>query len=467
MMEQYLKVRRGLPPNTLLLFRLGDFYELFQEDAKEGASILGITLTQRNGMPMAGIPYHAADNYVGKLLAAGKKVGICDQMEPPSPGRIVRRSLTRILTPGTTLEDHQIESRKSQFILALTIENAGLQAAWLDLTTGEFQIAFDPQPGNLLSVFTGIDPREIILPEMGRQEWGREEGSESWSGNLEQFCDSRPVTELPDYHFEQSGGAQTVLEALRVLSLEGFGISRRHPALGCAGALIYYVTENLCAKPENLKQIREYRSDRTLLLDPATLRNLEIFSTAQNTREGSLLEAMNATVTATGARLLEQYLSEPTLDLEELERRQRCVTEFLEAPGFASELQNYLKGVRDLPRVLGRLQNRIRNPREAGGVRDTLRQIPLILQVLNQFDGPAIGGLAACVNEYPALSELLEMGLEEGLPNQLQEGGYIREGFDAELDKLKALTRDNKTWLSDLERTEQKRTGIRNLRIRI
>ncbi len=466
MMEQYLKVRRGLPPNTLLLFRLGDFYELFQEDAKEGASILGITLTQRNGMPMAGIPYHAADNYVGKLLAAGKKVGICDQMEPPSPGRIVRRSLTRILTPGTTLEDHQIESRKSQFILALTIENAGLQAAWLDLTTGEFQIAFDPQPGNLLSVFTGIDPREIILPEMGRQEWGREEGSESWSGNLEQFCDSRPVTELPDYHFEQSGGAQTVLEALRVLSLEGFGISRRHPALGCAGALIYYVTENLCAKPENLKQIREYRSDRTLLLDPATLRNLEIFSTAQNTREGSLLEAMNATVTATGARLLEQYLSEPTLDLEELERRQRCVTEFLEAPGFASELQNYLKGVRDLPRVLGRLQNRIRNPREAGGVRDTLRQIPLILQVLNQFDGPAIGGLAACVNEYPALSELLEMGLEEGLPNQLQEGGYIREGFDAELDKLKALTRDNKTWLSDLERTEQKRTGIRNLRIR-
>ena len=165
MMEQYLKVRRGLPPNTLLLFRLGDFYELFQEDAKEGASIMGITLTQRNGMPMAGIPYHAADNYIGKLLAAGKKVGICDQMEPPSPGRIVRRSLTRILTPGTTLEDHQIESRKNQFHSRPDdLRRRNLQAAWLDLTTGEFQIASDPHPENLLSVFTGIDPREIILP---------------------------------------------------------------------------------------------------------------------------------------------------------------------------------------------------------------------------------------------------------------------------------------------------------------
>ena len=466
MMEQYLKVRRGLPPNTLLLFRLGDFYELFQEDAKEGASILGITLTQRNGMPMAGIPYHAADNYIGKLLAAGKKVGICDQMEPPSPGRIVRRSLTRIFTPGTTLEDHQIESRKNQFLLALTFEKAELQAAWLDLTTGEFHIASDPHPENLLSVFTGIDPREIILPEWGRQKWGKEEGCDNWSAHFEQFCEGRPVTELPDYHFELSGGAHTVLEALRVLSLDGFGISRNHPALGSAGALIYYVTENLCAKPENLRRIKEYSSNRTLLLDPATLRNLEIFSTAQNTREGSLLEAMNATVTAAGARLLEQFLSEPTLNLAELKRRQRCVGEFLEAPGFASELQDYLKGVRDLPRVLGRLQNRIRNPREAGGVRDTLGQIPLIIQVLSQFDGPAIGGLAACVNDFPALRELLEKSLEEGLPNQLQEGGYIREGFDAELDKLKSLTRDNRTWLSDLERAEQERTGIRNLRIR-
>lgn len=467
MMRQYQRIRRGLSPDTLLFFRLGDFYEVFQDDAKQGASILGITLTQRNGIPMAGIPYHAVDNYVNKLLAAGKKVAICDQVEPPTPGKIVKRALTRILTPGTTLEDHQIESERAQFILSLDYQDEALQAAWLDLTTGEFQIATAKQPEDLFAVLTGIDPREIILPEKGRKQWASGEVmSATWLAQFEGFGNGRPVTELPDYHFEPATGAQTVLDTLGVLSLDGFGIARDHPALGCAGALVYYATESLCTKPGNLKQLREYRSGWSLLLDPATLRNLEVFTTLQNTKEGTLREAMDATVTAPGARLLEKYLAEPTLDLTELNRRQSCVGEFLETPASNSELHEYLKRTRDLLRVIGRLQNRLHNPREAGAIRDTLQQIPRILQALDQFSGDAVSSLGENVHDDPALRRLLERGLDTELPNNLLDGGYIRSGFDAELDQLRELTSNNKNWIAQLECSEQERTKIRSLRIR-
>ena len=466
MMRQYQEVRRGLPPNTLLLFRLGDFYEMFLDDAATGAPIMGIALTKRHGMPMAGIPYHAVDNYIGKLLAAGKKVAICDQMEAPQPGKIVKRALTRILSPGTTLEDHQSNARTNNFLLAVDWEKSTLQAAWLDLSTGYFQIASDPSPENLLAVFSSIHPREIIIPEEAANVWKKDESLQSWADSFFQFCQGRPVNELPAYHFDQPGGAQSVMDALGVINLQGFGIAAEHGGLGPAGALIHYATESLCSKPGNLRGIKEYRTARTLLLDPATLRNLEIFRSSQNRREGSLLEAMDATVTAAGARLLEQYLAEPTLNLEEVKRRQNCVGDFLQGPAFASEIQEYMKGIRDIPRILGRLQNRIRNPRELGGIRDTLRQIPLILQVLGQFDEPGLEKLAGKALDYPQLRELLEKSLAEELPNQLKDGGYIRDGFDESLDRLRGSSLENKNWLSDLEREERERTGIKKLRIK-
>ena len=466
MMRQYLEVRRDLPADTLLFFRLGDFYEMFGEDAREGAQLLGITLTQRNGEPMAGIPHHAVDNYIGKLLAQGKKVAVCDQVGQPQPGKIVKRALTRIFTAGTTLEDHQIDSHRSHYLLALDFCNHDLQAAWLDLTTGDFQIASGSNPEDLLSVFTALDPREVLVPELARSKWSQDEALRSWLEQFEVFCAERPVNELPDYHFDTLDGARTVMDALGVLNLDGFGIDKKHPALGPAGALVYYATENLRNKPENLSKIQEYRSASSLLLDPCTLRNLEIFRSAAHTREGSLLAAMDGTVTAAGARLLEQLLAAPALDLNELKRRQSCVGEFLETPAFASELHEYLKCIRDIPRILGRLQNRIRNPRELGGVCDTLRQLPGIFQVLRQFDGPAIMELAGSLEDFPELRELLEKALDDELPAQLSDGGYIRTGYDAELDRIQGLARDHKTWVSDLERTEKKRTGIKNLRIK-
>jgi DNA mismatch repair protein MutS len=471
MMQQYFEVKRGLPPNTLLLFRLGDFYEMFFEDAEAGARLLGITLTKRQDYPMAGIPFHAADNYVGKLLAAGRKVAICDQQETAQPGRLVKRQLTRILSPGTTLAASQLDAAKNHYLCALELNKAGLQAAWLDLSTGEFRLATDTHPENLLPVLASLDPAELVLIEGDLEKWGGAPHEDHTRHNLKNFCAGRLLTELPGYHFDLTGGARTVMDALGVLNLQGFGLGPQHPALGAAGALVYYATENLCAKPQNLRSLQEYRSARTLLLDPATLRNLEIFQSIRGTRDASLLGAIDRSTTASGARLLDRWLAAPELDLPVIQHRQAVVGEFATHPGELAALREQLNKVRDIPRILGRLQNRLRSPRELGGVRDTLAQLPEIITGLDALaahftDGGETGKIRTRLTDLPALRALLDAALAAELPNDLQDGGYIRPGHDAELDRLRGLTSGNKTWLAELERAQQDRTGIKSLKVR-
>ena len=467
MMEQYLEVKRGLPPRTLLLFRLGDFYEMFHDDAEDGARLLGITLTQRQGTPMAGIPYHAAESYIAKALAAGRKVAICDQVETPQPGKLVKRSLTRIITPGTAIESAHVEADENRFILALEEDKRGWHAAWMDLSTGDFLLSSCRNLPDLLPIISSIEPRELVAPEDRLEQWRN--GDRETVRGLEEFVHligELPLTELASFHFEPETGVTTVTEALKVLNLEGFGLDQSHPALGTAGALVHYVTENLRARPENLRRLREYRTDHSLLLDPATLRNLEIFRTASGGRDGSLAAAIDQTVTPAGARLLNQYLASPPLDLEELRRRQNSVGELIGAPGETRRLRESLQTVRDLPRILGRLQNRLRNPRELGGIRETLRQVPQIRETLAEVEGAALNPIRGALTDFPALRDKLDAALRDELPGQLTDGGYIRPGYDTELDRLLGLTSDNKTWLAELERTEQERTGIRKLRIR-
>jgi len=466
MMQQWHEIRARLADDTLLLFRLGDFYEIFLQDAERGAKLLGITLTHRHGMPMAGIPYHAADSYLQKLLDQGIKIAICDQMETPKPGKLVKRELTRIITPGTRLADTQIEANRNHFLLALDLDKKGLNAAWLDLTTGEFVLASEARPENLFAAFESIDPREIIVPEAAAEHWAGREDAAAFNELYAHIRTGRAVSPIPDYHFDAAGGTQTVMDALGVLNLEGFGLDRDHPALGAAGALVHYASETLCAKPENLRRLREYRSDATLLLDPATLRNLEIFKSAAGTRDGSLLAAMDGTVTPPGARQLERWLCAPELGLDEIRRRQNCVGEFVTAPGLASEVQNLLKGIRDLERILGRLQNRLRNPRELGGVRDTLDALPAIAMTLLEFPDTPVAAIASRIHNFDALGEQLARGLADELPGKIDDGGTIRDGYDEELDRLRGLTRDSQKWLTEFELAEQERTGIKNLRIR-
>ncbi len=473
MMQQYFEVKRGLPANTLLLFRLGDFYEMFFEDAEVGARLLGITLTKRQDVPMAGIPHHAADNYVSKLLDAGKKVAVCDQAEPAQAGKLVKRRLTRILSPGTTLAAGQLDAAKNHYLCALSLDRSGLNAAWLDLSTGEFRIATDERPENLLPVLTALDPAELVLVEGDLARWQAAPHEEHAIHALHQFCASRLSSELPGYHFEVTGGAKAVMDALGVLNLQGFGLDSTHPAFGAAGALVYYATENLCAKPENLRSLQEYRSSRALLLDPATLRNLEIFQSTRGTRDASLLGSIDRTTTAAGARLLERWLAAPGLDIAEIFRRQAIVGELIAQPSDLAQLRELLGKVRDIPRILGRLQNRLRNPRELGGVCDTLAQVPLIIACLDLLDshlvgrhGGEISNVRQRLTDLPALRGLLTRALADELPNDLQDGNFIRPGYDAELDRLRGLTSDNKSWLAELERKEQERSGIKSLKVR-
>jgi DNA mismatch repair protein MutS len=467
MMQQYFEVKRGLPRDTLLLFRLGDFYEMFFDDAVVASKLLGLTLTKRQEHPMAGLPFHAADNYVSKLLAAGKKVAICDQAEPAKAGKLVRRQLTRILSPGTTLSPNQLDAARNHYLCAVALDKHGLHASWLDLSTGEFRVATDTAISNLLPILTALDPAELLVTEGDLARWQAAPHEQTATHALHAFCTGRLVTELAAYHFETATGAKTVMDTLGVLNLQGFGLAHSHHGLGPAGALVYYAAENLCAKPENLRGLQEYRSARTLLLDPATLRNLEIFSSSRGAREGSLIAAINRTSTAAGARRLEQWLAAPTLNLSEIARRQSLVGELLAQPTPLAALRERLGNVRDIPRILGRLQNRLRNPRELGGVRDTLAQIPELQAALHSFGaGSQLSALSSQLHELPQLRQLLVSALADELPNDLADGNFIRAGHDAELDRMRSLTTDNKTWLSDLERGEQERTSIRSLKVR-
>jgi len=465
-MQQYEEVKAKLPPNTLLLFRLGDFYEMFDEDARIGADVLGITLTQRNGQPMAGIPYHASDTYIQKCLKAGKKVAICEQMETPKPGQLVKRSLSRILTPGTTLEDQHLDADRNQYLLACNWTRTGLAAAWLDLTTGEFLIASSPTLNGLMNVFHALDPREVILPEEALGEWKAEEETAELAVEIDRLLQGRTLSHLLPWQFDPREGASTVMRTLGVMNLDGFGIAIDHPGLGPAGALLAYAAENLCSPPENIRRIREYRTRDTLQMDPATLRNLEIFRSSSGQRSGSLLAAMDGTITAPGARLLEQTLTEPPLDLAELQRRQNSVGEFLSAPGLASELQEYLRGVRDLPRIVGRLRNGLRNPRELGAIRQTLHQLPHIRAVIDQFESEALSELGRRLQLFEPLRDLLDRALSESLPAQVQDGGFIGDGYDEELDRLRGLKHNSREWLAEFETREIERTGIKSLKVK-
>jgi DNA mismatch repair protein MutS len=466
MMQQYFEVKRGLPRDTLLLFRLGDFFEMFYEDAEIASKILGITLTKRQDYPMAGIPFHAAENYVAKLLSSGRKVAICDQQETAKPGKLVKRQLTRILSPGTTLAASQLDAARNHYLCALNHDRNGLHAAWLDLSTGEFRVATEVRVEDLLPVLTALDPKELLAPENAPGLW-RSASHESGLLGLGVFCSGRLVTELAPYLFETVSGVRAVCEALRVLNLEGFGLSHDHHGLGPAGALVQYATDNLCAKPENLRALQAYRSAHTLLLDPATLRNLEIFSSSRGTREGSLLHAINRTETAAGARLLERWLAAPTLDRAAILERQTAVGELIRNGAIISDLSASLKQIRDIPRILGRMQNRLRNPRELGGVRDTLGQLPAILSILATCaDAPTLRKIGARIQNFETLHQKLTAALADELPADTQDGNFIRPGYHPELDRLRSLTRDNKTWLADLEKQEQERTNIRSLKVR-
>ena len=344
MQRQYREFREKLAAGTILLFRLGDFYEVFGEDAEIASKVLGLTLTKRHETPMAGLPYHAAPAYVNRLLAAGWKVAICDQLEAPVTGKLVRRGLTRILTPGTALEDSQLDSRRGNYLAALSWDKHGWHASWLDVSTADFRLATDQNPQRLLPLLHSVSPREVVLPE------GLEPPPE-YREAFEVFLQGRAVSRLPGWNFEVAAGARLVAQTLAVHGLAGFGLTDEHPALGAAGAVLGYVTDSLCDRPKNLFRLIEAKLGAAVLLDAASARNLELFAATNGSRESSLLEAIDKTSTPAGARQLALWLAEPSTDLAVIHGRQAAVGEFFKHAGASSRLGESLKGVRDDVRV--------------------------------------------------------------------------------------------------------------------
>ena len=447
MMKQYREARESLEEDTLLFFRLGDFYEMFEKDAERGAALLGITLTKRHDMPMAGFPYHSADGYLTKLLKGGHKVAICEQLETPQTGKLVKRGITRILTPGTVLEDQQLDAGHNHFLLAVDFDKQGARASWLDLSTGKFVLAQSDRPHDFLSILSALAPREILVPEGMKKRVQNLDDGGLLVQELDRLFTGVTRTERPDFDFEHRSGAREVMESLGVMNLEGFGIGLDHLALGVAGALLIYAQDVLKGKPGNLRKIEEYRTGESLLLDPATQRNLEVFKTAAQTRKGSLLDAMDQTVTSAGSRLLENYLASPERDLVEIYRRQSCVGEFAQAPSAVEEVSSILKSGSDLERILGRLRNRLVRPRELGGLRSTIRGLPGVSRCLLALGErfPAIFEIAQRVQTFEELCAVLDRALEEELPADIKvdvkgEGGrVIRVGYDSEFDQLREL----------------------------
>ena len=474
MMKQYREARESLEDDTLLLFRLGDFYEMFETDAERGAALLGITLTKRHDMPMAGIPFHAAEGYLTKLLNNGHKVAICDQLETAQTGKLVKRGITRILTPGTVLEDRQLDASANHFLLAVTLEKKLLSASWMDLSTGQFKLGSFDDPYDFLSAISGVSPREVLLPESWEKKVSTLDLSDRFMDDLDLLWGSVTRTERPDFDFEQRSGAREVMESLGVMNLEGFGISVDHEGLGPAGAVLVYAEDVLKGKPGNLRTIEEWKGGNLLLLDPATQRNLEVFKTTAHTRSGSLLDVMDETSSAAGSRLLERFLGAPEKDLQEILRRQSCVSEFMVRPSLVGQVSEILRSGSDIERILGRLRNRMARPREVGGLRTMLRGLPALRETMlnTAEDAAAISSLAERVVTFDSLRELLEQALEEELPAEIkvdvkgQGGAVIRPGYDQEFDSLREMATGGKRWITELESTERESTGISNLKVK-
>jgi DNA mismatch repair protein MutS len=500
MMTQYRRIKGELPKDALLLFRLGDFYEMFFEDAQTGAQLLNLALTARNGVPMCGLPHHAANSYIGRLLKAGRKVAICDQLEDARPGKLVKREVTQILSPGTHFDERMLVAERNNFLAAICPAGKTFGLALVDLTTGDFMTTELEAGPVLLTELERLRPAEIIYPgevEAVRELLGsrRRESAQTSSSESQRAFTSAATGQgwilngYDDWTFAPETALFTVRDHFKVASLDGFGLKDRTAAIGAAGAALHYLTQHLRRDVKHLTRLSYYSRNDYLALDYTTLRHLEILEPLHHDapRNASLYGVINRTVTPMGARMLRNWLSQPLAAVEPIRRRQEAVQTFI---GNSAALDNFraqLSQVRDLERTLGRLSSGSGNARDLVALRMALEQIPAvkrILQSVAQASGlgtdnlqisedktgqrpvPLLGDLESQLTESPDLVELISRAIVDEPPLPVKEGGMIRDGFDTALDELRAATRGGKDWIAKLQADEIARTGITSLKVR-
>ena len=480
MMAQYRRIKSELPPDALLLFRLGDFYEMFFEDAQLGAQLLNVALTKRGDTPMCGMPFHAASNYISRILKAGRKVAICDQVEDAKPGQLVRREVTQILSPGTHFDERMLTAERNNYLAALYRTGKSIGLATVDLTTGDFKVTELDSEAALLSELERLRPAEIIHPSEDAAL------NELLPGNL------GVVSGYDGWVFAPETAVFTVRDHFKVASLDGFGLKNRPAATGAAGAVLHYLTQHLRRDVSHLTRLSCYECGDYLTLDAISLRNLEILEPLHKDapRDASLFGALNRTVTPMGARRLRDWLTQPLASVTAIHWRQLAVETLMREARALEELRTSLKEVRDLERTIGRLSLGSGNGRDLQALRLALAQIPGLRGMLNAMlaagpeknvtlpdieatsttTNPAnptlLGELTARLSELPDIVDLITRSIVDEPPLAVKEGGIIRTGYDANLDELHSATRDGKDWIAKLQQDEIERTGIPSLKVR-
>jgi DNA mismatch repair protein MutS len=470
MMQQYQSIRRTLPEGTLLLFRLGDFYELFFEDAKVAAPILNVALTKRNGMPMCGVPFHAAEGYVGRLIKAGHRVAICDQTSEPQPGKIVERQVSQIISPGTVNDVQLLESRQNNFLAAVgrgassaeqapgAGQNQIFGLALLDISTGEFRITEVNSFSALEDELARFTPSEILIPD-SEQDLIRK---------------IRRASSYDAYTFELEQASYLLREQFCVQSLDGFGCSDMAAAVGAAGAIVHYLRHQLRRRTSHIRSLGVFLSDQYVALDVATQQNLELIRSRGAGEDSSLLAALDRTVTPMGGRLFRQWLLKPLRSQAEIRQRQEMIQQFLDQPFLLSAVRETLGNIRDVERTVGRLSQLSGNARDVVALRLSLESLPelrihlaaLARAVLAEGADLLVNRIAAGIPELPELVQLLSDALVEEPPALIKEGGMFRDGYDLALDEFRSASRSGKDWIAALQQREIERTGIKSLKVR-
>jgi len=457
MMQQYRELKRRYP-DYLLLFRLGDFYEMFFEDAHLGARLLQITLTARQDAPMAGIPHHAADTYIGRLIRQGQKVAVCEQMEAPAKGKkLVRREVVRVITPGTLTDTQYLDGASNNYLLAAHRAGGTLGLALADVSTGEFWVGEDAGGAEgLLEAGLLRRPAELLISA---------EGDAALRGRLAAL--GIPLT-IGDAAWFRKDGAQGSLHAhFRVTDLERFGLGGMTVGLQAAGAALAYLRETQGDRLGHLSALLRFTAGDALVLDRTALTTLELFETAQErSARGSLIGLLDTTRTAMGARCLRQWLLRPLLDVAAIGQRQDAVGALAEAPAARAALRTRLERIGDIERLASRAALGVAHARDLVALRGYLRELPGVRDDLGGIAAPLCAGLATDITALPDLARVLDEALEDDPPRDLRDGGLIRETWSPELAELRRAAGEAKAWIASLEGRERARTGIPSLRVR-
>jgi DNA mismatch repair protein MutS len=447
--QQYLRIKRKYP-EAIVLFRLGDFYETFDEDAKLASRELEIVLTSRemgkgHRVPMAGIPYHALDNYLARLINRGYKVAICEQVTRAGETRgLVQREVVRLVTPGTVVEPSLLDSKSNNYLVSVVLGEEAAGLAYVDITTAEFATTQVPLH-RVIHELERLKPSEVIAAK---------------GADLSLVKLSAPVTRLDDYWFELEVAHQTMLDHFGVATLDGFGCGHLPLSISAAGAIIYYLQETQKGVLGQLARLATYATDSFMALDEQTQRNLELFySSRSGSVGGSLLGVIDLTRTAMGGRLLKRWLGQPLLDIAELNKRQDAIGWFYDNNLVRNQTISLLGEVADIERLINRVKGGIAAPRELVSLRRSLEVIPKLRQVLEP-----ISWLRDELKPCPEVVDLISQALVES-PGSLDEGEVIKEGFSEELDSLRQTSKNAKQYLADLERKERERTGIKSLKV--